>query len=292
MKRFVMFVILAGITLPGCTGLPAPDIKFVDHGVRYSSKPDFARVEHEHPLAAADLAMLTPETLKRYDQEQIDQIYARLTAGIMPDGLFDGSPFLPKGNSGDEDLAGIIGGLKGIASAPKTRTLELLANHLWHKKVFHADSGLARTRIDDPVPFEHLISGDPAILSRTAVGGKEEWLMFPARLYCGQSLLDSRRESIIIDYSYADDIPGYRKFPDYLTGRWGMEVRDEIRMVRPGFYLGRAYLSKIFFRNFTLYKEDLAKRELPMFLKRNKIRQDCWPGEQNHPVAAAPVQER
>ena len=43
--------------------------------------------------------------------------------------------------------------------------------------------------------------------------------MFPARLYCGQSLLDSRRESVIIDYFFTDEIPGYRERPDYLAGR-------------------------------------------------------------------------
>ena len=286
MKRFVMFVVFAGITLPGCTGLTGPDIKFMGYGVSYATKPDFARVEHELPLGLADLASLTPETLKRYDQEQIDQIYARLTAGVIPDGMFDGSPFLPKGASGNMRLAEIMGSLEGIVSGPKTTMLELLANHLWHKKVFHADSRFARTRIDDLAPFEHLVATDPAIIPRIDVGGKEEWLMFPARLYCGQSLLDSRRESIIIDYSYADNIPGYRQFPDYLAGRWGMEVRDEIRMIRPGFYLGRAYLGRIFFRNFTLYNKDVAARELPKFLKRNDTRQDCWPGEQIRPVAA------
>jgi hypothetical protein len=30
-------------------------------------------------------------------------------------------------------------------------------------------------------------------------------------------------------------------------------VRDEIRMIRPGFYLGRAYLDRGFALNFTLY---------------------------------------
>ena len=106
-----------------------------------------------------------------------------------------------------------------------------------------------------------IIDGDPADLEKIEVNGKDQWLLFPARLYCGQSLLDSRRESIIIDYAFTDELPGYRERPDFLAGRRGFQVRDEIRMVRPGFYLGRAYLGRIFLLNFTLYNKEIADRE-------------------------------
>ncbi len=76
---------------------PPPGIKFATYGAGYASKPDFAQVEHDFPLAPADLAKLTPDNLKAFDQEQIDQIYARLTAGPIPDGPFDGDLFFPKG---------------------------------------------------------------------------------------------------------------------------------------------------------------------------------------------------
>ena len=49
--------------------------------------------------------------------------------------------------------------------------------------------------------------------------------------------------------------------PDFLAGRDGLAVRDEIRMVRPGFYLGRAYLGKVFLLNFTLYNKAIAERD-------------------------------
>ena len=91
--------------------------------------------------------------------------------------------------------------------------------------------------------------------------------MFPAKLYCGQSLLDGRRESIIIDYAFTDDLPGYREMPDMLAGRRGFQVRDEIRMVRPGFYLGRAYLGRSFVLNFVLYNKEIAERDGPGFEK-------------------------
>ena len=51
-------------------------------------------------------------------------------------------------------------------------------------------------------------------------------------------------------------LPGYLEKLDHLVGRDGLAVRDEIRMVRPGFYLGRAYLNRVFGVNFTLYNED------------------------------------
>ena len=50
-----------------------------------------------------------------------------------------------------------------------------------------------------------LVEGEPKKMS---VDGKEAWLLFPAKLYCGQSLLDSRRESVIIDYFFSDELPG------------------------------------------------------------------------------------
>ena len=99
------------------------------------------------------------------------------------------------------------------------------------------------------------------------VDGKDAWLLFPAKLYCGQSLLDSRRESIIIDYAFTDEIEGYQERPDFLAGRRGLRIRDEIRMVRPGFYLGRAYADRAFLLNFTLYNAAIAERDGPAFVK-------------------------
>lgn len=275
-----MIIVCAGIMLAACKGLPPSEIKFGRYGELHASKPDFARVEHEFPLALADLAKLTPETLSAYDQEQIDQIYARLAAGAIPDGLFDGSPFSPKDTSGNRLTAGFADGLPDIAARIKTTKFELLRKYLWSKKVFYRDSRLARNRVENMASLEHLVSGDLTSTPNVAVNGQKQWLMFPARLYCGQSLLDSRRESIVIDYSYNDEIPGYREQPDSLAGRRGMQVRDEIRMIRPGFYLGRAYLGKIFLLNFTLYNKEIAERHSPEYLKTGKTRQDCWPGEQ------------
>src|SRR3546814_98759 len=76
-----------------------PDIPFAEYGDGYADKPDFAEVEYRHPLSVDDLQKLTPENIKNFDQEQLDQIYARLSAGPIPDGAFDGDLVFPKGRS-------------------------------------------------------------------------------------------------------------------------------------------------------------------------------------------------
>src|SRR5690606_8959560 len=110
-------------------------------------------------------------------------------------------------------------------------------------------------------------------------------LLFPAKLYCGQSLLDGRRESIIIDYAYTDDLPGYLEKLDHLVGREGLRIRDEIRMVRPGFYLGRAYMDRVFVLNFTLYNEAIAEGAADGSADAGG-QEPCWAGEQDRTLSA------
>ncbi|HVI59299.1 MAG TPA: hypothetical protein VM619_10595 [Luteimonas sp.] len=262
-----------------------PDIPFASYDEGYAQKPDFAEVEHRHPLSAAQLQSLTPENITRFDQEQIDQIYARLSAGPIPDGAFDGGLVFPRGSSGDRRLSEIVGGLGGMAVEWKTIKLEELARALWKGKVFYRDQRLLRNRIEDTRLLQPLVGSDMGNIPKTTVDGRDQWLLFPARLYCGQSLLDSRRESIIIDYAFTDTLPGYREKPDFLAGRNGLQVRDEIRMVRPGFYLGRAYVGRVFLLDFTLYNKDIAERDGPGFARSGTVAEDCWPGTQAHVVA-------
>ena len=152
--------------------------------------------------------------------------------------------------------------------------------------MFYRNERLLRNRIEDLRLLGPLIEGDLNTIPKITVGGKDQWLLFPARLYCGQSLLDSRRESIIIDYFFTDELPGYRQKPDFLAGRNGIQVRDEIRMIRPGFYLGRAYTGKVFLLNFTLYNKELAERDGPAFEKTGQVKEDCWTGTQARAAVA------
>ena len=91
----------------------------------------------------------------------------------------------------------------------------------------------------------------------------------------------------IRDSAFTDDLSGYREMPDMLAGRRGFQVRDEIRIVRPGFYLGRAYLGRSFALNFVLYNKEIAERDGPGFEKTGVVAQDCWTGTQQRIVAQA-----
>ena len=286
--RFVCampIALMAGLLLTACDNKPSPpDIKFAPDNGDFRQKLDLAEVEYKYPLQRADLAKITPENLATLSQEQIDQIYARLSAGPIPDGPFDGGILFPRGSSGKLRLSEIAGGLTGAALELKGIALDTVAENLWQGKVFFRNDRLLRNRIDnlDLLKKAGLIDGEP---QKTSINGKDAWLLFPAKLYCGQSLLDSRRESIIVDYQFTDEIEGYRERPDFLAGRRGVRVRDEIRMVRPGFYLGRAYLDRVFALNFTLYNKAIAERDGQAFMNTGQVREDCWIGTQARAIA-------
>jgi hypothetical protein len=262
---------------------PATEITFAAYGNGYASKPDFADVEHRYPLSPEQLMTLTPQNILEYDQEKIDQIYARLTAGPIPDGVYDGDLSFPKGTSGAKRLGEIVKGVKGWATDLELEKLTLLGRQLWKGKVFYRDQRVLRNRISDLGLFADFFpdKADADEVKRLAAEHPtSEPQYFPAKLYCGQSLLDSRRESVIIDYAFTDEIAGYRPVPDKLAGRELLLVRDEIRMVRPGFYLGRAYMAGTFVLNFTLYNKAVADAGSPGFLKNEKVAEDCWIGLQ------------
>lgn len=284
-------VFAALLALSGCDYIqsiftPKPDIKFATYGTDYQSRPDFAAIEQNHPLPPVELDKITPYYLSKLDQEQIDQIYARLSAGPIPDGAFDGDLFFPRGGSGKLRLSEIVGGLPGLVVQLKGKKLDLIGETLWKGKVFYRNERVLRNRIEDInlLRTMGLVEGEP---KKIDVKGKDAWLLMPAKLYCGQSLMDSRRESIIIDYAFTDEIAGYMEKPDFLAGRRGFKVRDEIRMVRPGFYLGRAYLDRIFILNFTLINDEIAARDGPAFTKTGQTQEDCWTGTQARKVIAA-----
>ena len=97
------------------------------------------------------------------------------------------------------------------------KTLDAIGEVLWKGKVFYRDQRVLRNRIEDLALLKPLIEGE-LDLPKIKVNGKDAWLLFPAKLYCGQSLLDGRRESIIIDYAFTDEVQGYRERPDFLAG--------------------------------------------------------------------------
>lgn len=277
---------LAIVALAACNRAEPPNIAYAPYDKSYQSKMDLAQVDYKYPIAPAELARITPDYLATLEQEQLDQLYARLAAGPIPDGAFDGRILLPRGGSGKFRLSEIVGGFSGTLLHLKGLLIEDVGEALWRGKVFFRDERVLRNRIEDLSILKKigLVEGDPKKMN---YGGKETWLLFPAKLYCGQSLLDARRESIIIDYFFSDEIPGYQENPDYLAGRRGLKVRDEIRMIRPGLYLGRAYLDRGFALNFTLYDKATDERLREQFVKTGQVQEDCWPGTQVRTTVAS-----
>jgi hypothetical protein len=250
---------------------------------------DLARVEHEVPLSRAGLMKITPDNLRALSQEQVDQIYGRLTAGPIPDGRYDGGLFFERGDELRPRLEEILDGLPGRLAGVNTELLEELGHALWKGKVFNREQRVLRNMIADSLLLRIAtgdLTGVPSItVPREGflghfLPGRPVKLLFPAKLYCGQSLLDARRESVIVDYNYSDDIEDYRASPDSLAGRGGLRIRDEIRMVRPGFYLGRAYANRFLLLNFTLYNPEVADRDGAAFAAGGPVAEDCWIGEQ------------
>ncbi len=297
MKTLIRAALVLTMACLAACGESAPNLPFApdDTSLKDPDNPskvfrtDMAKVEHDYPLSREQRMALTPANIQGYTQEQVDQIYGRLTAGPIPDGGHEGDLFFARGEDLKTRMDEIIGGIGGRIADAKIKKLENVGRHLWKGKMFYRDEGVLRNFIEDPKALDVLIDKPSAMLKteikrRGWLGMFDKqttvYLMFPAKLYCGQSLLDGRRESVIVDYNYGDEIPGYQERPDSLAGRNGLRVRDEVRMVRPGFYLGRAYMNRIFLLNFTFYNEEAAKAGEKAFRDGEPIKEDCWPGEQ------------
>jgi hypothetical protein len=294
-QSVVFLALLLGACGPDDTAAPAiPFAPLVNSTIHDPDNPtkifrvDFAEVEQHYPLSRTHLAALSPENVKPLAQEKLDQIYGRLTAGPLPNGAYQSEIFFAPHAGLPVQLAEIVGGFQGRLVGPTLDTLLLLVGSVWTGKIFDREQGIARTSIDKLAPLQPLLGDTETILTTTIpsdgpfrfiIPNKKVWMLFPAKVYCGQSLLDGRRESIIIDYNYAEDIAGYRPSPDSFAGRGGLQLRDEIRVIRPGFYLGRAYVGRVFLLNFTLYDERFADRERAGFLGGQPLVQDCWTGE-------------
>ena len=282
----VVLFTVAVIAGAACRRQPAVEIRFAPA----SSPPiDFARLNHELPLSVDELEALTPGQFADFTQEQVDQVYARLTAGPIPDGAYDGVLFFPRGSDGDTRLGEILGGrLTSRLGNIAVHMTEFFSRTLWKGKVFYRSQRLVRNRIEDLALLAALVGGDTPGIEKISVAGRDTFLLFPARLYCGQSLLDGRRESIVMDYAFTDALPGYREKPDALAGRSGLHLRDEMRMIRPGFYLGRAYMDRVFALNFTLLNSDArdardareAASEGAADFRAGRIQEECWIGSQ------------
>jgi hypothetical protein len=286
MKRFVSLLSFAAALVIGAQSASAQTtvikgVTFVaPTSAEYAGKIDFAELERKFPLDKNALKSWTANDLAALNQEQLDQFYARLTAGPMPDGPYYGKIVFTKD-----------GGLEGIARqfvpidpliSGKFLLLRNFGEFLWKGKHFYKDEGVLRNMIEDGLGQRAaikaiawgLLGTNPHFdqFVHTKIASVNYLEMFPSKLYCGQSLMDSRRESVIIDYAYGDTVPGYNSDVDFLATREGLGVRDEIRMVHPGLYLGRAYLRQVFGLIFTLTSDTAAQA--------GDSTESCWSGTQ------------
>ncbi len=266
-------ILLVAVFLIGCGAeVERPDLSFAE---ALGEPPDFAAVESRFPLTAEQRQLLTPENLTTFNQDELDQIYARLEGGPIPSGPYMGTIIFAEGG-GPKKLAERVGKIAEGVVDVKLAKLDFLGEALWKGKVFYNDEKLLRNQIDHEDVIRRLFDVPDGAMIKEQIAGREVALLFPAALYCGDSLLDPRRDSVIIDYADTDQLPGYIPEVDYLAGRDKLRVRDEIRMIRPGFYLGRAYLRERFGLTFTLLNEEVEAAGVAQG-------EPCWDGRSPRP---------
>jgi hypothetical protein len=237
--------LIAVVAIVSACRTAMPEVRFAPPGT------DVARLRTDFPLTDGERRALTPENIRTLTQEQVDQIYKRLSAGPMPDGPFRGDLFFPRGANSSTRIGELAGPAPGLLANAAALPVEQLGRAFWRGKVFFRSQGILRNRIEDIVILRPLIP-DSATIPKMTFDGQTTWLLFPARLSCGESRLDPTRRSIVIDYSRGSEVEGYREVPDKIAGPAALNIRDEVRRVRPGFYLGRAYFGDRFGLNFTL----------------------------------------
>jgi len=245
---------------------------------RYRCKPDFAWLEHRWPLTNEMKRRLAADfgTLLGANQEQLDQIYARLTAGPIPDGRFDVALFGATDAADRHPLPDLLTLLPSDGQVLPQVLARLapvdVGRRIWRQNIFRKADRLVWTRVaDEPALFDALLPilqttiGFEAIDQGRHAGGAEAL----ANVYCGQSLLDGRRESIVLDYRFVETPPSATSsWVTTLLGERGLQARSEMRWVSAGVYLGRVYFGRFFAFNFLLIGQSGGDAEPG---------EDCWP---------------
>jgi hypothetical protein len=149
-------------------------------------------LEATYPLGIGELQSLNQENIESFNQDQIDQIYARLHAGPIPDGPYHGSFFFADGGN-FRNIADVIGGLRGSAINLKLDVLTRLGELLWQGKVFYREQRVLRNIIDREQVVGALFGVSRDEMRVEEIFGDEVALLFPAKLYTGNSQFDPRR---------------------------------------------------------------------------------------------------
>jgi hypothetical protein len=93
-------------------------------------------------------------------------------------------------------------------------------------------------------------------------------------------LFDSRRESIIIDYFFTDEIPATRKTPIFSQAGEACACAMRSAWCAPASISAAPYLDRVFGLNFTLYNKAIAEKDGPAFVQTGQVKEDCWVGTQ------------
>ena len=265
MASLVVYLVGALALVAGACATALPPIRFAPPGT------DVAELRRDFALTDAERLALTPESVKALSQDQVDQIYLRLSSGEIPDGPFRGDLFFPRDRDGRariRDLAEPTA-LPLLAHIGALRA-ERLGRMFWRGKAFVRSQMILRNRIEDVIILRPFVD-NPETIPKLSFDGQTTWLLFPAVVSCDASRLDPTRPSTVIDYSRGKKVEGYRDIPDRLAGPERLNIRDEVRIVRRGFYLGRAYFGERFALNFTLLDPTIAPSTQPL----TGIQEDC-----------------
>jgi hypothetical protein len=284
----IALVALIITALAGCDWFKTspPDVKFAPDNADFRQKMDLAEVEYKYPLLPADLSKLTPANLATLSQEQIDQIYARLSAGPIPDGPFDGAILFPRGSSGKFRAAEIMGGLTGTALQLKGIALDEVG------RVALARQGVLSRRARAPQPDrrpERAQEGRPRRRRSEEDIGRRQGRLAPVPR---QALLrpEPVRFAARVDHHrlllHRGNCPGIRKSP--ISWRAGAACACATRSgwCGPASISGRAYLDRVFGLNFTLYNKAIADKDGPAFVQTGQVKEDCWVGTQPRAYAS------
>ncbi len=256
-----------------------------------NQKPDQALLQNQYPLTEQERNAITAEDIKRMTQEEIDQLYIRLESGPIIPGAYNGSVVqnseLAKDikKSAYTKIAGDFPALGMFAKlfCSNRDPVECLAETIWSGKRIYPQNAEGEYMLRNAIEYAtyasvQTLTGNPLntvgqlfgnitdvlgitkdkVADKVIFPGtnKISAMIFPAHVYCGQSLLDHRRESVIIDYAWGKSFEPYNKDVDILAGPGYLNIRDEVRMIKPGLYLGRAYTNKIFLLNFVLQNSE------------------------------------
>jgi len=277
-SRIASAMVVSGLVLAGQASAQVPqDNTFV------KKHPYFTTIDKgDLSNGARDQVAQDLKTKKDWRQEQLDQIYAQLTSGPMPAGFHNGNI-----------IFAVDSGVKmfeKMGMPVDEKQITALGEMLWKGKYFDPKMGYLKNRIDCSKFSNWLgqlgVPTNSVYCSNSGEGIRKKNLKFPAKLFCGQSLLDGRRESIIIDYSYGNDVITdvssslWDPKIDWLATKKALKIRDEIRMVRPGLYLGRAYIHGAFALWFTLEYDEgqTVASDVPSGYPGTKDL--CWIGNQ------------